>query len=39
VDKIKKRNKLTKIEETNSVDMSEGKIENSVEFLFLSQPT
>jgi len=39
VDKIKKRNKLTKIEETNSVDMSEGKIGNSVEFLFLSQPT
>jgi len=28
-----------KVEETNSLDMNEGKIGNSVKFLFLSQPT
>jgi len=27
------------VEETNSLDMNEGNIGNSVEFIFLSQPT
>jgi len=39
VDKIKNINKPTKVEETNSLDMNEGKIGNSDEFLFLSEPT
>jgi len=32
---IIKRNKSTKVEETNSLDLNEGKIRNSIEFLFL----
>jgi len=34
VDKIK-RNKSTKVEETNSLDLDEGNIRNSIKFLFL----
>jgi len=30
-----KRNKSTRVKETNSLDLNEGKLRNSIEFLFL----